>query len=169
MTPYHKKLMVLSLLAGMAGGTTTALRADDTPTDKVTDKPAIKKPMPPTQQKLSGKVVAVDRTSRTVTLQINGQTYVLPISETTKIAQSGKTKSIYDVTVGEDVTVDVMLKETPGGRIEVSVLNVELPETATAQGGIGKGGRGFGPFASEPNPAHVDGAVVSPTKSGKKK
>jgi hypothetical protein len=168
MTPNSKKLMVLSLLAAMAGGMTPAIRADEAPVEKPSDKPAIKKPMPPTQQKLSGKVVAVDKTAKTVTLQINGQTYVLQISEGTKIAQSGKQKSLTDVTVGEDVTVDVMLRETAGGRIEVSVLSVELPETATAQGGADKSG-GFRPFQTEPNPAHIDGWVVSPTKPGKRK
>jgi len=167
MIPHSNKLMVLSLLAALAGGMTTAVQADETPVEKPADKTAIKKPMPPTQQKLSGKVVAVDKAAKTVTLQINGQTYVLQISEATKIAQSGKQKSLTDVTVGEDVTVDVMLRETVGGRIEVSVLSVELPETATAQGGAGKSG-GFRPFQTEPNPAHIDGSVVSPTKPGKK-
>jgi hypothetical protein len=165
MTPNTKKMMVLSLLVAMAGGITTATAADDAPVVKPADKPAVKKPIAPTQQKLSGKVVAVDKTAKTVTLQINGQTYVLQISETTKIAQSGKQKSLADVTVGEDVTVDVMLRETVGGRIEVSVLSVELPETATAQGGDKKSG-GFRPFQTEPNPAHIDGSVVSPTRPG---
>src|SRR5688572_29775475 len=168
MTPHTKKMMVLSLLVAMAGGMTTATRAADAPTEKPADKTAVKKPMTPTQQKLSGKVVAVDKTAKTVTLQINGQTYVLQISETTKIAQSGKQKSLTDVTVGEDVTVDVMLRETAGGRIEVSVLSVELPDTATAQGAPGKSGS-FRPFQTEPNPAHIDGSVVSPTRPGRRR
>jgi hypothetical protein len=168
MKPNTKKMMVLSLLVAMAGGITNAAPADDAPVAKPADKPAVKKPMPPTQQKLSGKVVAVDKTAKTVTLQINGQTYVLQISEGTKFAQSGKQKALTDVTVGEDVTVDVMLKETAGGRIEVSVLSVELSDTATAQGAPGKSGA-FRPFQTEPNPAHIDGSVVSPTKPGNRR
>jgi hypothetical protein len=173
----NKKLIVLSLLITLAGGFTLCTRAADPPTDNPTEKPAEKpanKPattptrkFQPTEQKLAGKVVAVDKVGRTITLQISGQSYVLQLTESTRIVQAGTTKSFYDLTVGEDVTVDVMLRET-NGKIEVAVLSVELAATATAQGKPPGAGT-FRPWTGEPNPANIDGPFISPTKPGQRK
>jgi hypothetical protein len=172
-----KKLIVLSLLTALAGGITVSVRADDKPADKPaekpTDKPAdkaaantTKKPFQPTQQKLNGKVVAVDKISKSITIQINGQTYVLQLNDSTKIVQGTKQKSIYDVTVGEDISVDVMLRESPSGRVEVVVQNVNLPETSTeAAQGAGHGRGPQRPFPGLPDPAHIDSPIISPHRN----
>ena len=150
-----KNTLVLGLLVSLAGGITAA-RAEETPAAK---------PAAPIQQTLAGKVVAVDKAAKTVTIQINSQTYVLQLTAASKVAKAGQNKSIYDVNVGEDISVEVLLKENAQGKVEVVVLSVELNETAEAQGkgGSGKSGNSR-PFQTVPNPANVDGPVVSPNR-----
>ena len=158
-----KNTLVLGLLVSLAGGITAA-RAEETPAAKPAAAPA-KKPAAPIQQTLAGKVVAVDKAAKTVTIQINSQTYVLQLTAASKVAKAGQNKSIYDVNVGEDISVEVLLKENAQGKVEVVVLSVELNETAEAQGkgGSGKSGNSR-PFQTVPNPANVDGPVVSPNR-----
>lgn len=161
-----KNTLVLGLLFSLAGGITAA-RAEETPAAKPAAAPA-KKPAQPIQQTLAGKVVAVDKAAKTVTIQINSQTYVLQLTAASKVAKAGQSKSIYDVNVGEDISVEVLLKENAQGKVEVVVLSVELNETAEAQGkgGSAKSGNSR-PFQTVPNPANVDGPVVSPNHKKK--
>ena len=161
-----KNTLVLGLLFSLAGGITAA-RAEETPGAKPAAAPA-KKPAQPIQQTLAGKVVAVDKAAKTVTIQINSQTYVLQLTAASKVAKAGQSKSIYDVNVGEDISVEVLLKENAQGKVEVVVLSVELNETAEAQGkgGSAKSGNSR-PFQTVPNPANVDGPVVSPNHKKK--
>ena len=162
-----KKMLVLGLLVSLAGGITLA-RAEDAPAAKPAAKPATpaKKPAQPIQQTLTGKVVSVDKAAKTITLQINAQTYVLQLTESTKIALAGKQKTIYDVTVGEDISVDVLLKESANGKVEVVVLSVDLQNSAEAQGAPRKSG-GNRPFQTIPNPANIDGPIISPHRNRK--
>lgn len=156
--------VVLSLLL-LAGGTTLSVRAEDKPAtpEKPAEKPATPAPKKPVQQQLTGKVVAVDKVSKTITLQVNNLTYVLEVADATRIAKAGKEKGLIDVTVGEEISVNVLLRELPNGRVEVALLSVELSETAEAQGG--RGNNAFSkppPFQNGPNPGNVDGPVISP-------
>ena len=161
-----KNTLVLGLLVSLAGGITAA-RAEVTPAAKPAATPA-KKPAPPIQQTLAGKVVAVDKAAKTVTVQIGTQTYTLQLTTSSKVAKAGQSKSIYDVNVGEDISVEVLLKENDQGKVEVVVLSVDLNETVEAQGKGGSSNSGNSrPFQTAPNPANVDGPVVSPNK-GKK-
>lgn len=151
--------VVLSLLM-LAGGTTLSVRAEDKPATP--EKPAAPAPKKPIQQQLSGKVVAVDKVSKTITLQVNNLTYVLEIADSTRVAKNGKEKSLIDVVVGEEINVTVLLRELPNGRIEVAVLSVDLPESTEAQGGRGGTFTQPPPFQNGPNPGNVDGPVISP-------
>lgn len=164
-----KTPVVLSLLLTLAGGVTQTVRAEDqptAPTTPATTVPAAKKAV---QQQLAGKVVAVDKYGKTVTLQVNNLTYVLQITDSTRVGKAGKEQSISDVVVGEEINVTVLLRELPDGRVEVAVLSVDLDESAEAQGRHGRHGRGHGrghghhgPFHHGPHPPNVDGPVVSP-------
>lgn len=154
--------VVLSLLL-LAGGTTLSVRAEDKPATP--EKPATPAPKKPVQQQLTGKVVAVDKVSKTITLQVNNLTYVLEVADSTRIAKAGKEKSLIDVVVGEEINVTVLLRELPNGRVEVALLSVDLAETTEAQGGLGN--NPFTkppPFQNGPNPGNVDGPVISPHK-----
>lgn len=165
--------VALGLLLTLAGGATQAVRAEDKPAAPAATTPA--SPKKPVQQQLSGKVVAVDKYGKTITLQVDNLTYVLQITDSTRVSLGGQDQSISDVTVGEELSVNVLLRELPDGRVEVAVLNVELLDSAEAQGrghgkGHGRGGRGHGnpwknpshPFHCGPHPPNVDGPVVSP-------
>lgn len=184
-----KKLIVVSLLLGLAGGVTGSARAGEdqpapaptpanpeapTPTPPPAPTPASPEaPTPPetpapkatkpVEQQLSGRVVAVDKTARTITIQVNNQTYVLKTADDTKFTKAGKAKTLDDLLVGEDVTVTVALRETAAGRVEIAVVAVELPTLAEAQGGRGLGPANLPPFVNLPNPANVGGRVVSPS------
>jgi len=155
--------VVLSLLL-LAGGTTLSVRAEDKPaTPEKPATPAPAAPKKPVQQQLTGKVVAVDKVSKTITLQVNNLTYVLEIADSTRVAKAGKEKSLIDVVVGEEINVTVLLRELPNGRVEVAVLSVELQQSTEAQGG--RGNNPFAqppPFLNGPNPGNVDGPIISP-------
>lgn len=161
------KLPVLGLALTLVGGITVL--ADTEPTTPATptkpEAPAPAAPKKPVQQQLSGKVVAVDKVARTITLQVNNLTYVLEIADSTRVSKAGKERSLIDVVVGEEINVTVLLRELPNGRVEVAVLSVDLSDTTEAQGG-GKGPK-FSqppPFQNGPNPANVDGPVISPSR-----
>ena len=159
------KLSVLGLALTLAGGITAL--ADEqpaTPTKPATPAPETPAPAPkkPIQQQLTGKVVAVDRTAKTVTLQVNNLTYVLEIADSTRVSKGGKERGLLDIIVGEEISVTVLLRELPNGRVEVAVLSVDLSDTTEAQG---KGGPKFNqppPFQNGPNPANIDGPIISP-------
>lgn len=164
-----KTPVLLGLLLTLAGGATQAVRAEDKPAAPPATTPAT--PKKPVQQTLAGKVVAVDKYGKTITLQVDNLTYVLQVTDSTRVSLAGKEQSIADVTVGEELSVNVLLRELPDGRVEVAVLSVDRQSSAQAQGGgHGRGGRGHGkpwnnpnhPFHHGPHPPNVDGPVVSP-------
>lgn len=168
-----KTPVVLGLLLTLAGGVVES-RAEDTkpstPTPAATTPAAPKKPV---QQQLNGKVVSVDKYGKTITLQVDNLTYVLQVTDSTRVSKAGKDQTLTDVVVGQELSVNVLLRELPDGRIEVAVLSVDLTDTAEAQGRNGNGrgrgrgrghgnGHGHGPFHHGPHPPNHDGPVVSP-------
>ena len=173
----NKNHIVLSLLLTLAAGAPLATQAEEeTPkptTPPAPTAPAVTTPTPatpkrPLHQTLTGRVVSIDRFNRTVTLQVNNLTYVLQITDSTRLSRSNQEQTMADFVVGEEITVNVMLRELANGRIEVAVLAVDMPELTTAQGKGGKGrGNAYGhsdtppPFINGPNPGNVDGPVVS--------
>ena len=166
--------VALSLLLTLAGGALVAHAADqpakqeNQPVKQEKETPATPAPAAPkkpVQQQLVGTVVAVDKFAKTVTLQVNNLSYVLQITDSTRVSKSDEEKSIVDVVVGEEIKVNVILRELPNGRVEVAVLSVELPVTTAAQGD-GKGPKFTQPppFQNGPNPANIDGPVISPNR-----
>lgn len=158
--------VVLGLLLTLAGGATHAVWAEDKPAAPAAIPPAT--PKKPVQQTVSGKVVAVDKYGKTISLQIDNLTYVLQVTDSTRVSRAGKEQSIADVTVGEELFVNVLLRELPDGRVEVAVLSVERQTSAQAQGRPGRSGRGkgrsHGPFLHGPHPPNVEGPVVLPPR-----
>ena len=159
-TTINKSIVVCLLAAG--GSVLNVSAADSSPAPVQT--PASK----PTTQQLSGKVIAVDKINKTVSVQIGTQTYTLQLTDKTKVAQDGKEKKLDAITVGDEINVTVTVRETAGGKVEVVVVNVDLPSATAAQGSNGKGVGVMGgrptPFQSGPNPANFDGPVISPKR-----
>jgi len=163
----NKKLVICLLLA-LAAGFTLNTRAADAPVVEPAPVPPAPETGRPAAQHLAGKVVAVDKIAKTVSIQIGTQTYTLQLTAKTKIGQAGKNKNIDSITVGDDISVTVNVRELAGGKVEVVVASVDLPVTTAAQGGNGRGlGSGGGtppPFQNGPNPANFDGPIISPHK-----
>jgi hypothetical protein len=181
-----KTAVGMSLLMALAAGNPLALQAaetaeatgkakPETPAKQAkSDKSEKVQKKKPVRQELTGKVLAVDRFASTVTLQVDSLTYVLQIADATLISRADSVTSLADVVVGQEVTVNVMLRERSNGTVEVAVLSVALPDTVDAQGpgngkakGKGKDRKGppFGappPFVNGPNPGNVDGPIISP-------
>ena len=160
-----KYTVVLSLLLTLAGGALT-VRAEDEAPAKPTPKvaPAPPPPKKPIRQTLTGKVIALDRYGRTVTLQVNNLTYVLQITDSTRLSRGGEPQNFAEFVIGEEITVELMLRELNNGRVEVAVLSVELPQATTAQGRGRIRNSTFAqppPFQNGANPANVDGPVIS--------
>jgi hypothetical protein len=160
--------VVFSLLLTLAGATSLTVRADDEPATPATPaapaKPAPSAPgapKKPIHQRLSGRVVSVDKYARTITLQVENLTYVLQITDSTRVSRSGEEKTLTDVVVGWEISVNVVLREMANGRVEVAVLSVELPETIAGQG-YTPIATNRAPFQNGPNPGNVDGPIVSP-------
>lgn len=164
------KTLVLALLLGMAGAVTVKAQTAEVPPLAAAKQPSL--------QQLSGKVMAVDKKSRTVTVEVNGKTYVLQLEKTTRIAQApkngkaGKEQGFDDVKVGEDIAVTVAVTEAADGQVQVTVVRVEtLPSEEAGTGGSSaprskaRGGPAL-PFPgnSTPNPANIDGNINSPNR-----
>lgn len=167
-----KTPVVLGLLLTLAGGVVES-RAEDTKPSTPPPATTPAAPKKPVQQQLNGKVVSVDKYGKTITLQVDNLTYVLQVTDSTRVSKDGKDQTLTDVVVGQDLNVNVLLRELPDGRIEVAVLSVDLTDTTEAQGHNGKGqgrgrgngrgnGHGHGPFHHGPHPPNHDGPVVSP-------
>lgn len=157
------KLSVLGLAVTLATGFTLAEEQPATPPKPGAPTPETPAPAKkPIQQQLTGKVVAIDKAAKTVTLQVNNLTYVLEIADSTRVSKAGKERGLIDIIVGEEISVTVLLRELPNGRVEVAVLSVELADATEAQG---KSGTRFSqppPFQNGPNPGNVDGPIISP-------
>ena len=154
-----KVLLVLALCLGI----TAAVQAEDKPSQSTNSatKSESKRPVP---QQLSGKVVAVDKYGKSITLQVNNVSYVLQTADATRFTHGKREKSIADVVVGEQINVTMLLRELADGRVEIAVLGVELDVAAEAQGkgrGRGKSKESQAPFhtpSSKP-PTNSDPAV----------
>jgi hypothetical protein len=83
---------------------------------------------------LAGRIVAVDRSHKTVTLQVDNLTYVLEIADATRISDEGRERNMNDVIVGRYIIATVMVRELTEGRVEVGVLSLDLGKSAEAQG-----------------------------------
>ena len=112
-----KKSIVLAVLTAAMFFTDPATRAAEGAKDK-----SAQTPKPEGKQKqmpFRGKVSAVDKTNKTVTLE--GKSHTFQITSATKITKAGKPAVIDDVIVGQ--TVGGLAKETAAGKWEVVTLN----------------------------------------------
>lgn len=132
------RVAVLSLLAAvLAAGPAQSFAQDK---DKKADKaPAEKKEAPAGEKKkgrppLNGKIAAVDKQAKTVTI---GQT-TFQITSETRIEKAGKPATLDDVVIGEPATARI--RETDEGKKVATNLRVgPRPEGESKSDGRGKG------------------------------
>ena len=87
---------------------------------------------PPTDPGSGGKVKAVDKAAKTITIEEKGSAKVISIASTTVFKKAGKAVTIDDVTVGEPVQVTTI---NLGEKVEaVTVTLGAKPPTQQAKG-----------------------------------
>jgi len=115
-----KKLFTLSVLVALIAGVPPTVRAAEAYKDKSTQAP--KSENRPKQMPFRGKVRAIDKTAKTITLEGKEKGRTFQITSGTKITKEGKPAVLDDVTVGESVRG--VAKENATGKLEAVSLKV---------------------------------------------
>lgn len=115
-----KRILTLALFTGLIACCYTSLNGAEDSKDK-----SVQAPKPtgkPRQMPFRGKVSAVDKTTKTITLEgkENGRTF--QITSGTKITKDGKPAVLDDVAVGQ--SVGGLAKENAAGKWEASTVNL---------------------------------------------
>lgn len=120
---------------------------------------------------VAAKVIVVDRTASTMTLEVNGKLQLVKITPQVRILKKGKLVSLEEITSGQNIVL--LARPLENGTFEVvSVAIGPAKGKAQPAGGSGKAlGVGFGqrvkdnpPFFNFPNPANQLGPVISPNQ-----
>jgi hypothetical protein len=115
-----KESIVLALLTAAMVFAGSATQAAESAKDKSVQPP--KSEGKPKQMPFRGKVNAVDKTAKTVTLEGKEKNRTFQITSETKITKDGKPAVMDDVLVGQ--IVGGLAKETAAGKLEVVTLNI---------------------------------------------
>lgn len=118
-----KSLLTTALLSGLLAGANPGLRAAEGAAEKPSTPPA---PAAPAQRPraipFQGKVTAVDKTAKTVTLDGRDKERTVQITSETKITKDGKPAVLDAVAVGE--VVAGRAKPGSAGKLEALVLHI---------------------------------------------
>src|SRR5437588_6062102 len=117
---FMKKLFSLSGLVALIASVPPTVRAAEAYKDKSAQAP--KSENKPKQLPFRGKVSAVDKTAKTITLEGKEKSRTFQITSGTKITKDGKPAVMDDVIVGQ--TVGGLAKETAAGKWEVVTLTI---------------------------------------------
>ena len=115
-----KKSIVLALLAAVIMSVAPAVQAAEDAKDK-----SAQTPKPERKQKqmpFRGKVGAVDKIAKTVTLEGKEKSRTFQVTSATKITNDGKPAVMDDVVVGQ--TVGGLAKQTAAGKLEIVTLSI---------------------------------------------
>ena len=115
-----KKLFTLAVLVASVACVSSGLRAAEGSKDKPSQSPGSDNK--PKQMPFRGKVSAVDKSAKTVTLEGKDKGRTYQITSATKITKDGKPAVLDAVTVGE--SVGGLAKSNAAGKWEVVTLRV---------------------------------------------
>ena len=115
-----KKSIVLALLTAAMVFTGPATQAAEGAKDKPAQAPKSDRKLK--QMPFRGRISAVDKTTKTVTLEGKEKNRAFQITSATKITKDGKPAVMDDVIVGQ--TVGGLAKETAAGKWEVVTLTI---------------------------------------------
>ena len=115
-----KKLFTLAVLVASVACVSSGLRAAEGSKDKPSQSPGSDNK--PKQMPFRGKVSAVDKSAKTVTLEGKDKGRTYQITSATKITKDGKPAVLDAVTVGE--SVGGLAKPNAAGKWEVVTLRV---------------------------------------------
>jgi len=159
----------LTLLAGVAIGVGGVSAADE-PT------PAAPPPVGPTEEAtteeattegaplvVTGKIVVVDKTAGTITLEVEGKLRLLKVGRNVKMLNDGKPITLAQLAAGQEIAV--LTRVGKGKALEVVALSVKPSKTAATAAGAESGGGTFSaPFTTVVNPANQVGPIISPAE-----
>jgi hypothetical protein len=117
-----KKLFTIALLAAFTAFLPTALLAADKPDEA----PPAKTEKKARHIVFNGKVSAVDKAAKTVTLEGKEKVRVFQVTSETKIHKDKKPGTLDDVVVGD--RVGGAYRENAEGKMELLTLNTGLPQ-----------------------------------------
>ena|SRR3989442_8135612 len=115
-----KKSIVLALLTAAMVFTGSATEAAEGAKDKPVEAPKSERKLK--QMPFRGKISAVDKTTKTVTLEGKEKSRIFQITSASKITKDGKPAVMDEVIVGQ--TVGGLAKETAAGKWEVVTLTI---------------------------------------------
>jgi hypothetical protein len=161
------------LLLGLAGGLVvgSASRA------QAAEPPAQPAPAQPTASALTGKVVAVDRAKKSITVDIKGRVFVFKLSPQLAVRVNNKEVPATSLSPGQ--TISLTARRSSTGSFEIVALDIQPNDEPVVAAGAPRGpvkaapkkpeaqlpSQGISlpvPFRTEPNPANVVGPVHSP-------
>ena len=111
---------------------------------------------------LSGKIIAIDRTTGLLTVQIKGKLLQINARAPVLITKDGKNVLFDEFAAGQNVTIT--FSESPAGRLEIVSVTILPAETESEPAGKGGNGKGKGPPFTPPGPPPSTPPVVSPFK-----
>jgi len=170
-----KQAWWLCLVTTAASGVVTNLCAEETKDTKEAKAPATpEKAVPVT---LTGKIVAVNKTAMTVTVDMKGKLGLFKLGPQVKLQKDGKEIVLEDLVAGQEISLT--LREISYGKFEVVSVSVEPTDVASEAAGNSKGkgrGRGDGigggkgsgkgsgtaPFPTAPVPRNNEVLIISP-------
>jgi hypothetical protein len=157
-----KKFFVIGLACLLFSSISTLIFAAET------NAPAPGKAVP---AQLEGKIVALDKNARVMTVDIKGTLIKVHMTVNVKLTKSGKSAVFENLAPGQSILISFV--EMPNGRIEVASLAVEGGAEAIEPAGSKPANPrpsnpnntywGVAPYGL-PNPANVSGNTTSPSK-----
>ncbi len=162
-----KKTLLLGLFAaGMSAQLHAAEPAAPVATAKSSPAPASPSGSETTAV-MTGKVMVVDKSAQTVTLEFNGKLYLLKLGTKLKMVHHGKPVTIDTLAAGQEIAV--LVRKGPDGVLEVLALSVDPSQAQAEAAGGDDSGRGRGgsrpkpPFPNLPDRAreHIPPHVIS--------
>ncbi len=175
-----RKLLLCSLTSSLALGASLLTAAEPAPQPAPVPPPA--RPTPttaaqPASSALTGKVVAMDKVKKAITVEIKGRVFVFKISRQITVRVNGEEVPLTALAPGQ--TISLIARRNVAGNFEIVGLDI-LPQTdkiavAGAPSSTGKSAAKRSnptlpsqvytlptPFRTEPNPANIAGNVISP-------
>ncbi len=129
-----KQTIAVCLLSAVAVGFTVPIRAADKPDEKPATPPEAAKKPRSRGIPFTGKLGAVDQVAKTITVKGKEKDRVFQITSQTRIMKAGKSATLEDGVVGEDVSGSA--RQAAEGKMEaVSVRFGPRPEGEGAKGG----------------------------------
>jgi hypothetical protein len=124
-----KKILFLAFLTGLISCAPAGVGATEGSRDKSAQTP--KSENKPKQMPFRGKVSAVDKTTKVITLVGKEKSRSFQVTSETKITKNGKPVVLDDVTAGE--SVGGRAKENAAGKWEVVTLKIETKQEKAVQ------------------------------------